>query len=241
MDLKNKLYEVQMVLEGKRIPIQPPQPIFLTNADFIRGSKQGLYALHQIKNEYVDKCIYYNHRFPESLSKEQIKLLTSIFKSVDTFLNRNPLIDPTVHKITKALRKEVSNLGATYRNFNGTLNKIHLPAFLDKACKVFIGFTIEFVETFNFIDGLIDDIRKIPNRTPDCELRILLDKVIVNYQKQKNTTEYPKYPYVLDALNSIEGYVFEDDLLPEIKLSARHYGNFKKWRDRGTYWWYIQP
>lgn len=241
MKTANKQNITQRVVGGKRVEIPSSKSIHLTNADFIRGSKYGLYELLKMKNKYVYKCIEYNNLFPETLSKDQIHTLTCLFNNLDEFLNENPLIDPTKHRITSALRKGVSSLRTDYRGLHEKLDKSNLPERLDIVCRELIEFVINFSETFFFIDGLIDDIRKIPNRTPDCELRVLVDKVITDYQMQRNTTKYPTYPYVMKELNSLEGYELEDDGLPPIELSVRQYGNFKKWRNRGTYWWYIQP
>jgi hypothetical protein len=237
----NPAYVVHKVVAGKRVLASPPKAISNTNADMIRRSKHGLYALQHRKNKYVNKCIQYNNQFPRSLSKKQIALLNDLFQSVDVFLHKNPLIDPSKHRITKALRNQVSNLDVTYGSYQKNLRKSHLPVLLEGACKDLIEFVIEFAASFHFIDSLISDIRKIPNRTPDCALRVLVDKIIVDFQREKNTKKYPKYPYVLRMLESARGHSSHEKLLPKLQLSERQYGNFKNWRDRGTFWWYIQP
>jgi hypothetical protein len=73
------------------------------------------------------------------------------------------------------------------------------------------------------------------------EIRFLVHQIIEDYQKENGTTIPPNYPYVMDKLNSEDNIDSSEEPLPKIQLSARQYGNFKVWRERGTYWWYIQP
>jgi hypothetical protein len=82
---------------------------------------------------------------------------------------------------------------------------------------------------------MITDIRKIPNRPADGNLRVSVHEIIFDYQNAKGTEEFPKFPYVLNALKE------KHKNQPKFKLSAKQYGHYKKWLKRGTYYWYIQP
>ena len=79
-------------------------------------------------------------------------------------------------------------------------------------------------------------LQALPNNLwADFALRVMVDDIIHNHQLQRNTNKYPSYPYVIKALNN------HRTGLRKIQLSARQYFNFKLWRARGSYWWYIQP
>jgi hypothetical protein len=47
---------------------------------------------------------------------------------------------------------------------------------------------------------MITDIRKIPNRPADIKLRVSIHEIVLNYQDEKETQEFPKFPYLLNAL-----------------------------------------
>jgi len=225
-------YKITKVVDGKRVDPPQPKEVHLTNADFFRVAKFGLYELIQKKNDYVNANIQYNDKYPETLTKNQIDFLTDLFQGVDSYLNKHPLLNMSKHRFTKTLRLNVKKLVETYQIYEGSLKTIMLPPDLAKPSKDLINFVLEFSETFHFIDNLITD--KIRNRPADFKQRIAVDEIIKEFQARNKTTKYPNYPYVMNSLNSITGS-------PKLKLSARQYGNFKIWRDRGTYWWFIQP
>lgn len=232
---QNNKYKSTKVISGKRVQLPTPKPTLLTNADFLRGGLYGLYALKQEQNNYINSNIQYNNHCPNTLTLNQITYLTNLFKSVDCYLNQNSLLSPSNHRFTKKIRKATTDFDNLVKAYKSQLPTQKLPRNLEKACVVLFDFVKEYVNSFFFTDGLIIDIRKIPNRPADFTLRQLVDNIIRDYQKNENTSELPKYPYVIKALNKNRAQ------LTKIQLSARQYGNFKIWRDRGTYWWYIQP
>jgi hypothetical protein len=232
---KNTNYTTTKVVNGKRIPSPPPKKVSLTNADFFRASDYGIYALQQKKNEFVNFNIKYNKQNPRTLSKKQITYLTNLYEAANTYLKKNPLLIPTAHQITKSLRQKTKQLGITNEIYKVDLPSLNLPSDLENACKKLIEFMLELVETFTFIDNLISDIQKIPNRPSDLALRKLVLEIILDYQKTKNTDKFPTHPYVLKQLNSTRNNQ------SKFQLSARQYGNYKLWIKRDTYHWYIQP
>jgi hypothetical protein len=227
-------YKITKVVDGKRVEPLPPKEVHLTNADFFRVAEYGLYALKQKKNDYIYASIQYNDKYPETLSKNQIDFLTDLFRGVDEHLNKHPLLEKSKHRFTKTLRLNVSKLAETYQAYQDKLKSIKLPPDLAKSSKELINFVLEFSETFHFIDNLILDINKIPNRHVDFKVRIAVNEIINEHQSKNQTTKYPKYPYVIKSLNTIKSS-------PRLKLSARQYRKLQNWRDIGTYWWYIQP
>lgn len=231
----NIKYKITKVVNGKRISSPPTKPVSLTNADFFRASDYGIYALQQKKNEFVISNIEYNNQHPQTLSKKQITYLTNLYEAANTYLNNNPLLIQTAHRITKDIRQKTKQLGVTCQIYKVDLPSLNLPSDLKDACTKLIEFMLELVETFTFIDNLIPDIQKIPNRPSDLALRKLVLEIILNYQKVKNTDKFPTHPYVLKQLNSTRNNQ------PKIQLSARQYGNYKVWIKRDTYHWYIQP
>lgn len=230
-----KLHELPStkVSNGKRISPPPPKLIEYTNADFFRLADYGLYALKQRWNEYVYSNIEYNKKYPETLSRQQINYLTVLFQSVHDHVDTNPLLDASAHRITKALREKTTDLGKSYKFHYKELEKLGLPSSLNESCKKLIVFVLELVESFHFIDELITDIRKIPNRPADGNLRVLVHEIIFNYQEEKKTDKFPTYPYVVKKL--------KEKIQGKFKLSVRQYGNYKVWLKRGTLYWYIQP
>jgi len=227
-------YNITKVVNGKKVYPQPPKEVYLTNADFFRMAEYGLYALIQKKNDYVNANIQYNNKYPETLSKNQIDFLTVLYQGADEHLNKHPLLDSSKHRFTKTLRLNVAGISERYQVYQDRLESIKLPSDLAKPSKDLINFVLEFSETFHFIDNLILDINKIPNRHVDFKIRIAVDEIIRVYQTKNKTTKYPKYPYVINSLSSLKNP-------SKLKLSARQYGKLKDWRDKGTYWWYIQP
>lgn len=218
---------------GVKLPPSPPKLTTYTNADLFRLADFGLYALKQKKDEYVYANIKYNDEHPETLNRRQIKFLTALFQSVHDYVDTNPLLDPLAHRITKALRQKTVSLGEIGKTHKKALVNLALPASLNEACKKLITFISELVESFHFIDELVTDIRKIPNRPADSNLRASIYEIILNYQEERKTDRFPTYPYVIKKLKEKhEG---------KLKLSVRQYGNYKLWLKRGTYYWYIQP
>lgn len=234
MEKINK-YIVIRAKDGKVVPQPPLESAQVSNADLFRSAEFGLYRLREIKNSYVRSNISYDEKYPETLPKSQIIYLTTLFASVDNFLYKCPLLQPTRHRITKAVRKDIQVLKDNFLDYKAKLDGIGLPKSLKHASIKLIDFVIELTDSFYFIDSLILDIRKLPNRPIDCNLRLLVDDIIIEYQGSKKTVKYPTFPYVKRALSMKR----IDNRIPQ--LSARQYGNFKQWRDRGTYWWYIQP
>lgn len=230
-----KLHELPStkVAMGAKLPPSPPKLTTHTNADLFRVADFGLYALKQKKDEYVYSNIEYNEKFPETLSCQQISYLTVLFQSVHDYIDTNPLLDASAHRITKALRQKTTDLGKSYKFHYKDLEKLGLPSSLNEACKKLIVFVLELVESFHFIDELITDIRKIPNRPADGTLRVLVHEIILNYQEEKQTDKFPTYPYVVKKL--------KEKIQGKFKLSVRQYGNYKVWLKRGTLYWYIQP
>jgi hypothetical protein len=232
-----KLHELPStkVEMGVKLPPPPPELITFTNADLFRVANHGLYALNLKKDDYVYSNIEYNDQYPETLNSKQISYLTTLFQGVHDYLDRNPLLDRTAHRITKSLRQKTVRMGQNYKSYYDELNTLDLPESLKKTCTKLIFFVLELVETFHFIDGMITDIRKIPNRPADGNLRVSVHEIIFNFQSEKNTGEFPKFPYLLSALKEKHG----ND--PKFTLSARQYGHYKTWLKRGTFYWYIQP
>ncbi len=231
---KNSKYKITKVVSGKKISSPPPKTASLTNADFFRASDYGIYALRLKKYEFVNSNIAYNNQHPETLSIEQITYLTKLYEVVNTYLNNNPLLTSTAHRITKDIRQKTKQLGATYEIYKVDLLSLELPSDLLSACIKLIEFVLELVKTFTFIDKLIPDIKKIPNRPSDIDLRKLVLEIIIDYQKTKNTNKFPTHPYVLKQLNSTRNNQ------SKFQLSARQYGNYKLWIKRDTYHCYIQ-
>lgn len=232
-----KLHELPStkVVMGAKLPPRPPEIVSFTNADLFRLADYGLYAFREKKNEYVYSNIEYNDQFPETLNRAQINYLTALFKGVDDYIETNPLLDKSTHRITKALRQKTMKLGQSYKSNYERLNNLDLPKSLKKSCTKLILFVLELVETFHFFDGMITDIRKIPNRPADGNLRISVHEIILNYQNEIGVEKFPKYQYVLKALKE------KHKNQKELTLSARQYENYKNWLKRGTYYWYIQP
>ncbi len=229
-----KLHELPStkVVMGAKLPPPPPEIVTFTNADLFRLADYGLYALREKKNEYVYSNIEYNDQFPETLNRAQINYLTALFEGVDNYIKTNPLLDRSTHRITKALRQKTIKLGQSYKSHYESLNNLDLPESLKKSCAKLIMFVLELVETFDFFDGMITDIRKIPNRPTDVKLRVLIHEIILDYQKKNKTNKFPTHPFILKNLSKHQ---------PPLKLSERQYFNYKKWLRRGTYYWYIQP
>lgn len=232
-----KLHELPStkVAMGAKLPPSPPKLTTHTNADLFRVADYGLYALKQKKDGYVYSNIEYNEKYPETLNRKQINYLTDLFQEVHEYVDQNPLLDASAHRITKSLRQKTASLGKRYKSHHLELNNLDLPSALKDVSKKLIEFVLELVETFHFTDKLIEDIRKIPNRPADGAIRMSVHEIIFNYQNEKGTEEFPKFPYVLNALKEKHKYQ------PKFTLSARQYGNYKKWLKRGTYYWYIQP
>jgi len=230
-----KLHELPStkVVMGVKLPPPPPTLTTHTNADLFRVADHGLYALQQKKDEYVYSNIEYNEKYPETLNRQQIDYLTVLFQSVHDYLITNPLLDASIHRITKALRQKTTDLGKSNKFHYKELETLGLPSDLNEACKKLIVFILELVESFHFIDELITNIRKIPNRPADGNLRVLVHEIIFNYQEEKQTDKFPTYPYVVKKL--------KEKNQGELKLSVRQYGNYKVWLKRGTFYWYIQP
>lgn len=227
-------YKITKVVDGKRVDPPQPKEVYFTNADFFRVAKYGLYELIQKKNDYVNANIQYNDKYPETLSINQIDFLTDLFQGVDEHLNNHSLLGTSKHRFTKILRLNIEKLVKTYQAYQDNLKSIKLPPDLAKASQELINFVLEFSETFHFIDNLILDINKIPNRHVNFKIRIAVDEIIIEYQAKNKTTEYPKYSYVIKSINSIKSS-------PRLNLSERQYRKLRSWRDIGTYWWYIQP
>lgn len=232
-----KLHELPStkVLMGVKLPPSPPKLTTYTNADLFRVDDYGLYALKQKKDEYVYANIEYNDEYPETLNGKQIKYLTALFQSIHDYLDTNPLLDPLAHRITKVLRQRTARLGAICKDHKKELANLALPASLNEACEKLIAFVLELVETFHFIDKLIADIRKIPNRPADGNLRVSVHEIIFKFQEENNTEKFPKYPFIQKTLKEKHG----DN--PKFRISQRQYGHYKVWLKRGTFYWYIQP
>jgi hypothetical protein len=226
-------YKVIKVVDGKKVEPLPPKEVHLTNADFFRVAEHGLYALKERKDEYVYSNIEYNDQFPETLKPQQIKYLTSLFQGVYDYLDTNPLLDPSKHRITKALRQKTVKLGQSYKSHHEELSNLDLPETLEKPCIKLILFVLDLVESFHFFDGMITDIRKIPNRPVDGNLRVSVLEIILEYKDEKQTDKFPKYPHLVKLLTEKHKGKF--------KLSDKQYRNYRKWLKRGTYYWYIQP
>jgi hypothetical protein len=229
-----KLHELPStkVVMGVKLPPPPPEIVSFTNADLFRLADYGLYAFHEKKNEYVYSSIEYNDQFPETLNRAQINYLTALFEGVDDYIKTNPLLNKSTHRITKAVRQKTIKLGKHYKSHYERLNNLDLPESLKKSCTKLILFVLELVETFHFFDGMITDIRKIPNRPSDGNLRVLVHEIILDYQHKNKTKKFPTHSYILNTLSKNQ---------PQLKLSARQYFNYKLWLRRGTYYWYIQP
>ena len=230
-----KLHELPStkVAMGVKLPPPPPALITFTNADLFRVANHGLYAFKEQKDEYVYSNIEYNDHHPETLSCEQIKYLTDLFQGVHDYLDANPLLDPSTHRITKALRQQTVKLGQSYKSHHKELSNLDLPEILEKSCLKLILFVSELIESFRFFDGMITDIRKIPNRPVDGNLRVSVLEIILDYQKEKQTDKFPKYPHLVKLLT--------EKHKGKLKISDKQYRNYKKWLKRGTYYWYIQP
>jgi len=230
-----KLHELPStkISMGVKLPPSPPKSTTYTNADLFRVAEFGLYALKKKKDEYVYKNIEYNDQHPETLNRQQINYLNALFQCVHDYVDTNPLLDPLAHRITKTLRQKTVVLRESCEGYRKELGNVTLPSSLNQACKKLLSFVVELVETFHFIDELITDIRKIPNRPADGELRMLVHEIILGYQKEKATDQLPRYPYVIKKIKEKHKGKF--------RLSVRQYGNYKVWLKRGTYYWYIQP
>lgn len=218
---------------GIKLPPPPPDLITFTNADLFRVAIYGLYAFKEQKDEYAYSNIEYNDHHPETLNHQQINFLTALFQEANDYIDTNPLLDPTKHRITSALRQQTVKLGQSYKSHHKELSNLDLPESLEAACLRLILFVLELVESFRFFDGMITDIRKIPNRPVDGNLRVSVFEIILEYQKEKQTDKFPKYPHLVKLLT--------EKHKGKYKLSEKQYRNYKKWLKRGTYWWYIQP
>jgi hypothetical protein len=111
---------------GKRLPPPPPKTILFTNADFFRVADYGIYALVQKRDKFLYSSIRYNDKYPETLSRKQIDYLTDLFQEVHEYIHKNPLLDASAHRITKALRQKTVRLGQSYKSYYEELNKTHI-------------------------------------------------------------------------------------------------------------------
>ena len=139
-----KLHELPStkVAMGIKLPPSPPKFTTHTNADLFRVADYGLYALKQKKNEYVYSNIEYNEKYPETLNRQQMDYLTALFDSVHDYLNTNPLLDASIHRITKALRQKTAELGQSYKFHYKELNNLGLPSSLNETCEKLIFFVL---------------------------------------------------------------------------------------------------
>jgi hypothetical protein len=106
-----------------------------------------------------------------------------------------------------------------------------LPHVLSTAVNRLIDSTLEFVEAFVFLDGLLT---KVKNRPADWAVKKRVAAIILRHQSDMNTSTFPKFSAVLQALNRYKHF-------RKYQLSARNYGNLKQQWKRGTYWYFIQP
>jgi hypothetical protein len=214
---------------AKKLVAKQEEPI--TNAEYIRIAPHGLYFLISEFHTYIKAAEEYNMAAPNSLTATEITFLYEIHHDLDQFLNPRPLWGPKKNIITKSLRTKVELLKTIFIAQKTKVPLQTLPHVLSTAVNKLIDSTLEFVEAFVFLDGLLT---KVKNRPADWVVKKRVAAIILRHQKTMNTSTFPKFPAVLQALNRYK-------LCRKYQLSARNYGNLKQQWDRGTYWYFIQP
>jgi hypothetical protein len=202
-----------------------------TNTEFIRIAPHGLYFLIAEFSIYINAAHEYNIATPSSLNATQITFLSKIHHDLDQFLNPRPLWGPKKNVITKSLRTKVALLKTIFIAHRADVPLQVLPHTLSMAVARLIDATLEFVEAFVFLDGLLT---KVKNRPADWVVKKRVAAIILRHQNTMNTRTFPKFPAVLQALNRYKHF-------RKYQLSARNYGNLKQQWKRGTYWYFIQP
>lgn len=202
-----------------------------TNAEFIRASPHGLYFLIAEFRSYIKAANDYDVAHPSSLDAEQISFLYAVHDDLHKFLNPRPLSGPKKNVITKALRTKVALLKSAFIAHKSNATLRNPPLALNAAACQLIAATLEFVEAFTFLDGLIINIK---NRPTGWAVKKRVAVIIIRHQKRTYEKSFPKFSEVLLALNRHKHH-------RRHQLSPRNYGNLKQQWQRGTYWHLIQP
>lgn len=213
---------------GKRVV--PQNTTNTTNAEFIRTAPHGLYFLITEFRSYIKAANDYNTFQPSTLDAGQIALLYRLHADLNQFLNPRPLWGPKKNIVTKALRTNVARLNAGFIAHKANALVRNLPTPLSAAADRLIDSTLEFVEAFTFLDGLIINIK---NRPTDWAVKKRVAAAIIRHQASTNKNSFPKFPAVLRALNRHKHN-------RKYQLSSRNYSNLKQQWQRGTYWHFIQ-
>lgn len=202
-----------------------------TNAEFIRVAPHGLYFLIAEFRIYIKAAHEYNIATPSSLNATQISFLYKIHHDLYQFLNPRPLWGPKKNVITKSLRTKVALLKTIFIAHREDVPLQVFPHTLSMAVTRLIDATLEFVEAFVFLDGLLT---KVKNRPADWAVKKRVSAIILRHQRDINASTFPKFLAVLQALNRYKHF-------RKYQLSARNYGNLKQQWKRGTYGYFIQP
>lgn len=218
-----------VVKSGKKVV--PQHTAETTNAEFIRTAPHGLYFLITEFRSYIKVANDYNTVRPSTLDAGQIAFLYRLHADLDKFLNPRPLWGPKKNVITKALRTSVVRLNTRFIAHKANALVLNLPTPLSAAADRLIDSTLEFVEAFTFLDGLIINIK---NRPTDWAVKKRVAVAIIRHQARTNKNFFPKFPAVLRALNRHKH-------IRKYQLSPRNYSNLKQQWQRGTYWHLIQP
>lgn len=200
------------------------------NAEFIRTAPHGLYFLISEFRLFIKAAEDYNTARPRTLNAGQSAFLYQLYDDLYPFLNPRPLWGPKKNVITKSLRTKVERLKSTFITHKESTTVLKLPPKLNAAARQLIDSTLEFVEAFTFLDGLIISIK---NRPADWPVKKRVAVIIIRHQKSANKKSFPKFPHVLKALNRHKHK-------RKYQLSARNYWNLKQQWLRGTYWHFIQ-
>jgi hypothetical protein len=211
--------------------VVPKHQAETTNAEFIRIAPHGLYFLITEFRSYIEVCTDYDTLSPSTLDVRQISFLYQLHDDLRQFLNTRPLWGPKKNVITKALRTSVAQLKSTFIAHKSNAIFRTLPSVLSTTACQIINSTLEFVEAFVFLDGLIVNIKNCPT---DWAIKRRIAVAIIRHQASTNKKSFPKFITVLRALNRHKHN-------RRYQLSLRNYGNLKKQWRRGTYWHFIQP
>ena len=214
---------------GKKIVAKHADDV--TNAEFIRAAPHGLYFLITELRSYIKAANDYDTVRPSTLNAGQIAFLYQLHDDLHQFLNPRPLWGPKKNVITKLLRTKVVRLRSTFIAHKASTPLLKLPSELNAAANQLVESTLEFVEAFDFLDGLIISIK---NRPTDWAVKKRVAAIFIRHQEHKNTKSFPKFPAVSRALNRHKHQ-------RKHQLSPRNYGNLKQQWRRGTYWHFIQP
>jgi hypothetical protein len=201
-----------------------------SNLELLRIAPRGLYFLIDQFRHFIRENQLYDKAYPATLSGSQIEYLSALWRVFDDFLVDRPL-RKSANKVTKKLRLSIETFERTLTQKEVWPHGQFLPKPLRRASKKLITSGLRFVASFRFYDGLI---QKIPNRPTDWRIKRRVAVQIVRHQAKHGPGSFPKFPALMKRLNK-----YKDKAKAKFQLSARHYWNYKKHWNNGTYWHYF--